>query len=303
MAEPAPPPGLTNPKQVVAAYLILVFALSSIFWYLIAAKPQFALDSGLLRYSGMLLMWSPAVAAIVTRFAFQKNFAGFGFKIGELRWWLLAVVIPVAVGLVMFGTAWVTGVAPFLPDKAVAMLRTPAGPSCRALPQYRACHGRGDRVEGAAGPRDGQVHHVHLDCHRLRRYLVLLARAAHDRRGIWRRVSVLVCHVLPLHDWRLDTLCVDPAPVRQHLAGRPAPRLLELLHPGVLPPDDRNDQSRERDAWRVRVVRGAHQHWYRASLLVPAVHAAGNAKTRRGIVSIFKKIVPSCSPSNCKYKR
>ena len=76
----------------------------------------------------MLLMWSPAVAGIVTRFAFQKNLAGFGFKIGELRWWLLAVVIPVAVGLVMFGTAWVTGAAPFLPDKAVAMLRAPAGP-------------------------------------------------------------------------------------------------------------------------------------------------------------------------------
>ena len=61
----------------------------------------------------------------MTRFAFQKNFAGFGFKIGELRWWLLAVVIPVAVGLVMFGTAWVTGVALFLPDKAVAMLALP----------------------------------------------------------------------------------------------------------------------------------------------------------------------------------
>ena len=125
MAEPATTPGLTNPKQVIAAYLVLVFALSSIFWYIISARPQFAVDSGLLRYSSALLMWCPAVAAIVTRLFFQRNLDGFGFTIGELRWWLLAIVIPIAVGLVMFGTAWVTGIAPFLPDKAAALLAVP----------------------------------------------------------------------------------------------------------------------------------------------------------------------------------
>ena len=182
MAEPATTPGLTNPKQVVAAYLVLVFALSSIFWYIISARPQFAVDSGLLRYSSALLMWCPAVAAIVTRLFFQRNLDGFGFKIGELRWWLLAIVIPIAVGLVMFGTAWVTGIAPFLPDKAAAMLAVPAGYPHRALPEYYPSNGRGDRVAGAARPRARQVHHVHLDCNRLRVHLVLLAPAAHARR-------------------------------------------------------------------------------------------------------------------------
>ncbi len=125
MAEPENTPRLTNPKHVVAAYLVLVFGLSSIFWYIIAAKPQFAIETGILRNSMFLLMWCPAVAAIVTRLAFQGNLEGFGFKIGELRWWLLAIVIPIAVGLVMFGTAWVSGIAPFLPDKAAAMLALP----------------------------------------------------------------------------------------------------------------------------------------------------------------------------------
>jgi uncharacterized protein len=125
MAGPSPSPVPANPKHVVAAYLFLVFALSSIFWYILAVKPQLPVDSGLLRFSTVFLMWCPAVAAIVTRLYFQRNLEGFGFKIGELRWWLLAIVIPVAVGLVMFGTAWVTGVAPFLPDKAVALLALP----------------------------------------------------------------------------------------------------------------------------------------------------------------------------------
>jgi len=127
MAEPASRPLLTNPKQVIAAYLVLVFALSSIFWYIIVARPPFAVDTGLLRYSSSLLMWCPAVAAIATRLYFQRNLDGVGFRIGELRWWLLAIVIPVAVGLVMFGTAWITGAAPFLPDKAAAMLALPQG--------------------------------------------------------------------------------------------------------------------------------------------------------------------------------
>ncbi|MDP3563605.1 MAG: type II CAAX endopeptidase family protein [Methanoregula sp.] len=125
MAQPPTPPGLTNPKQVIAAYLVLVFALSSIFWYILAARPQFAVDCGLIRYSGALLMWCPAVAAVATRLYFQRNLDGFGFKVGELRWWLLAIVIPVAVGLVMFGSAWISGTAPFLPDKAAAMFALP----------------------------------------------------------------------------------------------------------------------------------------------------------------------------------
>ena len=122
MADQADPPRTTAPKQVVGVYLILVFALSSIFWYLITAKPQFAVDTGILRYSVTLLMWCPAVAAIITRLILQSNLSGFGFKIGELRWWLLAILIPITVGFVMFGSAWVSGVAPFLTDKAAGML-------------------------------------------------------------------------------------------------------------------------------------------------------------------------------------
>jgi membrane protease YdiL (CAAX protease family) len=125
MAELPMRPRLANPKKVIVVYLLLVFALSSVFWYIIAAKPQFAADTGLLRYSGALLMWSPALAAVVTRLALQRNLDGFGLKAGELRWWLLAIVIPIAVGFVMFCTAWVSGTAPFLPDQAAAPFSAP----------------------------------------------------------------------------------------------------------------------------------------------------------------------------------
>ncbi|HIH02780.1 MAG TPA: CPBP family intramembrane metalloprotease [Methanoregulaceae archaeon] len=119
-------PQAADPKRVIAVYLVLAFGLSSILWYIIAAKPQWAMDTGIIRYSVYLLMWCPAFAAIATRLALQRNLGGFGWKIGELRWWLLAMVIPIVVGLVMFSTAWISGAAPFLPDKAAAMLALPA---------------------------------------------------------------------------------------------------------------------------------------------------------------------------------
>ena len=126
MADPAHPPMTTDPKRVVAVYLALTFALSSVFWYIIAVRPPVAVETGLLRHAIFLLMWCPAVAAIATRLLFQRNLDGFGLGIGELRWWLLAALIPIAYGLVMFGTGWITGIAPFLPDKATAMLALPA---------------------------------------------------------------------------------------------------------------------------------------------------------------------------------
>lgn len=126
MAEPADHSLAANPNQVIAAYLVLTFAFSSVFWYILIERPPFAVDTGLLRYAGFLLMWCPAAAAFATRLAFQHTLSGFGFKPGKLRWWLLAIAIPVAVGLVMFGTAWITGTAPFLPDTAAALLTLPA---------------------------------------------------------------------------------------------------------------------------------------------------------------------------------
>lgn len=126
MADPAGNSYSPNPGHVVAGYLVLVFALSSVFWYIFAVRPQFVVDSGIFRLGFLPLMWCPAIAAVATRLFFQRNLDGFGFRVGELRWWLLAMVIPIATGLVMFGAAWTTGTAPFLPEKGAAMLAAPS---------------------------------------------------------------------------------------------------------------------------------------------------------------------------------
>ena len=78
-------PHTTNPKRMIVVYLVLVFALSSIFWFIISARPQWAIATGIIRYSVLLLMWCPAFAAIATRLVLQSNLEGFGWKIGGME--------------------------------------------------------------------------------------------------------------------------------------------------------------------------------------------------------------------------
>jgi membrane protease YdiL (CAAX protease family) len=66
-------------------------------------------------------MWCPAAGAIITRLWYQKNLAGFGVVLGGSRWLLLGFLLPVAMGLFMSGTAWLTGIGPFDGMNAAAM--------------------------------------------------------------------------------------------------------------------------------------------------------------------------------------
>jgi membrane protease YdiL (CAAX protease family) len=60
-------------------------------------------------------MWCPALAAGTTRLYFQHNLRGFGTSPGRPVWLAAGILLPVAAGLVMFGTAWVSGIAPINP--------------------------------------------------------------------------------------------------------------------------------------------------------------------------------------------
>ena len=103
----------TNPRVMVLAFVILTFLFSSVFWYLITITPQVAANANLLLTLTIANMWCPAVAAIITRLWFQRNLKGFGLHPGESKWLILGMLLPVAVGFLMFGSAWISGIAPF----------------------------------------------------------------------------------------------------------------------------------------------------------------------------------------------
>jgi membrane protease YdiL (CAAX protease family) len=63
-------------------------------------------------------MWSPAAASVATRLVLREGFADVSFRFGGRRTWKyigLALILPIIIGLVAYGIAWMSGLAQFDP--------------------------------------------------------------------------------------------------------------------------------------------------------------------------------------------
>ncbi|MGZ7136500.1 MAG: hypothetical protein ACXVHY_11530, partial [Methanobacterium sp.] len=63
---------ISRVKKSIVTFVILTFALSSIFYYLIIFSSFGGLNT-------LLLMWCPAIAAIITSLIFFRSIRGFGW--------------------------------------------------------------------------------------------------------------------------------------------------------------------------------------------------------------------------------
>ena len=98
-------------KKRVITYLILVFALSTIFYVLIPRQPE-GIDSPLT----LGLMWMPAVAALVTTFIYQRNLRGLGWGLGKPKYYLIAYLTPIIYASIAYLTIWALGLGGFKSD-------------------------------------------------------------------------------------------------------------------------------------------------------------------------------------------
>lgn len=89
----------------VAAYLVLVFGLSVI-WYVPIINGH-----GLSQGFGYVaaLMWSPAIAAVATQLIFRRTVSGLGWQWPSLRWIGFGYFLPIAYSIVAYGSVWLTG--------------------------------------------------------------------------------------------------------------------------------------------------------------------------------------------------
>jgi membrane protease YdiL (CAAX protease family) len=118
---PAPSGPVTNPRITVATFVIFTFLFSSVFWYQITVLQPVSANATLLLMYTIAAMWCPAIAAIITRLVYQRNLKGFGLHPGQAKWLAIGMLLPVAVGFFMFGSAWISGIAPFNSVKAATL--------------------------------------------------------------------------------------------------------------------------------------------------------------------------------------
>jgi len=97
-------------RRGLAIYLGVVVVLSALFDVLVIAfSPMWI----------AVLMFAPAAASVVARLVLREGFADVSCRFGGRRTWkmiLLAVLLPIIVGLVAYGIAWATGLAQFDPQ-------------------------------------------------------------------------------------------------------------------------------------------------------------------------------------------
>ncbi|MDA2914097.1 CPBP family intramembrane metalloprotease [Acidobacteriia bacterium AH_259_A11_L15] len=100
-------------RRGILVFLLLTFALSSIFYYLILSAGRLSAGGG--NYV-LGLMWSPGMAALLTRLLFQRNLRGQGWGWGRWRYQLLSYALPLLYAAVVYIPIWLTGLGAFNPS-------------------------------------------------------------------------------------------------------------------------------------------------------------------------------------------
>jgi membrane protease YdiL (CAAX protease family) len=105
----------STPAKKILLFLVLTFALSSIFYYLIISTRS-------IQSYSLGLMWCPGVAAMITQLIFQHNLRGLGWKPGKFKYLLASYGLPLAYVLVVYAIVWLTGLGAFSPDQLVTQM-------------------------------------------------------------------------------------------------------------------------------------------------------------------------------------
>jgi len=90
-----------NIQKQLITFLLIILALSIIIYCLYFASPS--KNMGLF---GLGIMWTPGVAAIVTRLIYQRNLRNFGWGWGKTRYQIISYVLPFVFCLVVYGIVW-----------------------------------------------------------------------------------------------------------------------------------------------------------------------------------------------------
>jgi uncharacterized protein len=93
----------TSGRHRIILFLVLTYALSAIFYFQIIAG-----EMKMLPVLGV--MWCPGVAALILRLVTQRNLRGTGWGWGATRWQALSYFAIPAMGLVVYGLVWLTGI-------------------------------------------------------------------------------------------------------------------------------------------------------------------------------------------------
>lgn len=125
----------TNSSKKIAVFLVLTFAFSSVFYYLVLTTHSFPSSYGL------GIMWCPGLAAILTQLIFNRSLRGMGWKPGQGRYLLASYFLPLVYTFIVYAIVWLVGLGRFDPpalEKFISEANGPASTPFGAVGTYFA---------------------------------------------------------------------------------------------------------------------------------------------------------------------
>jgi len=105
-------------KKRIMVFLFLTFGISAIPIFLIISNGTVTPGYGL------LAMWSPGIAAILTQLFFRKRLRDFGWGWGKTSYQLWSIALPFLYVLIVHLFVWGTGLGGFTHVPAMTLIRT-----------------------------------------------------------------------------------------------------------------------------------------------------------------------------------
>ena len=102
---------MSKPAKKILVFLLLTFAFSSVFYFLI-------IQSGSRGNLSIGLMWCPGLAGLITQLIFERSLRGLGWRFTPVKYQFLAYLTPLGYALVAYLLLWLTGLGRFDPQTA-----------------------------------------------------------------------------------------------------------------------------------------------------------------------------------------
>jgi uncharacterized protein len=107
--------------QRVGLFVLLTYAISAPFMFLAIISRSMGAAGGLYALGAM---WSPAIAAFITKIAFRKEVDDFGWRWGKAQYHIWSILVPFLYCFIGYGLVWLFGLGGFMPEKIVTRLMT-----------------------------------------------------------------------------------------------------------------------------------------------------------------------------------
>ena len=105
-------------KKRIMVFLFLMFGIYAIPNFLIISSGAYT------TVTGLLAMWSPGIAAILTQLLFRKSLRDFGWGWGKTKYQLWSIALPFLYVSVVYLFVWGTGLGGFTQVPAMTLVRT-----------------------------------------------------------------------------------------------------------------------------------------------------------------------------------